>query len=203
MSSFIYSLSLHIVIALLKYRQKYYLERAGPRDIITILIFLQELYRTSNRETDSFSRKDVFSDDFLNKYSQYLMGSVRDQLSFYYTTEEYETFLAFFNFLNGKAEFTYNDYLEAYHNFVDYILEKRESIPEFVETDEKFIQFLYDTNVICYIEETEIEPLFRWCYRERSISNISPKVKLTVKYRVHKGLLKELNLGFRKMKTKI
>jgi len=29
MSSFIYSLSLHIVIALLKYRQKYYLERAG------------------------------------------------------------------------------------------------------------------------------------------------------------------------------
>ena len=174
-----------------------------PRDIITILIFLQEIHKIMNRDSNSFSRKDLSSDTFLNKYSQYLMGSVRDQLSFYYTTEEYETFLSFFNFLNGKAEFSYSDYLKAYQKFVDYILEKRDSIPEFVETDEKFIQFLYDTNVICYIEETELEPLFRWCYRERSISNISPKVKLGVKYRVHKGLLKELNLGYMEMKTKI
>jgi len=171
-----------------------------PRDIITILIFLQEIHKMMDRDSETFSRKDLFSDIFLNKYSQYLMGSIRDQLSFYYTSEEYETFLAFFNFLNGKAQFTYHDYTEAYTKYVDFVLEKRESVPEFVETDEKFIQFLYDTNVICYIEETELEPLFRWCYRERSISNISPKVKLGVTYRIHKGLLKELNLGFMERK---
>ena len=172
-----------------------------PRDIITILNILQTLHEKHGRRGDSFLKKDLFSNEFMNDYSQYLMGSVRDQLAFYYTSEEYETFLAFFNFLNGKAEFDYQDYLDAYRKFVDYILEKRNSIPEFVETDEKFIQFLYDTNVICYIEETAIEPLFRWCYRERSISNISPKVKHGVRYRVHKGLLKELNLGFMELKS--
>ena len=173
-----------------------------PRDIITMLIFLKKIYESRRRNDTCFHKKELFSDEFKNSYSQYLMGSVRDQLSFYYTSEEYETFLAFFNFLNGKAEFSFQEYQEAYEKFTDYILEKRNSIPEFVETDEKFLQFLYDTNVICYIEETELEPLFRWCYRERSISNISPKVKLGVMYRVHKGLLKELNLGFWDMKTK-
>ena len=179
------------------------LSYSRPRDIITILIFLKDIYQSNRRRNIHFQKKDLFSHGFLNCYSQYLMGSVKDQLSFYYTSDEYETFLAFFNFLNGKAEFSYQDYKQAYERFTDYILEKRDSIPEFVETDEKFIQFLYDTNVICYIEKTELEPLFRWCYRERSISNISPKVKLGVMYRVHKGLLKELNLGFQDMKTKI
>lgn len=173
-----------------------------PRDIITILIFLQSIQKSHKKKDTHFHRKDLYSDDFLNSYSQYLMGTVRDQLSFYYTGEEYETFLAFFNFLNGKAEFSFQIYQEAYEKFTDYVLEKRNTIPEFIETDEKFLQFLYDTNVICYIEETELEPLFRWCYRERSISNISPKVKLGVMYRVHKGLLKELNLGFLDMKTR-
>ncbi len=171
-----------------------------PRDIITILILLQKNYKELEYKSSAFLRKYIFSNIFLNQYSQYLMGSVRDQLVFYYSLEEYETFLAFFQFLNGKAEFSYDDYLDAYQEFVDYILEKRDSIPEFVETDEKFLQFLYDTNIICFIEETELEPLFRWCYRERSISNISPKVKFGVRYRVHKGLLKELNLGFMEMK---
>ena len=173
-----------------------------PRDVITILNMLKDLHIKNKRKQDLlFSRNKLYSNEFLNNYSQYLMGSVRDQLSFYYTAEEFETFLSFFNFLNGKAEFTYDYYRGAYNKFVDYVLEKRNSIPEFVETDEKFIQFLYDTNVICFIEETEIEPLFRWCYRERSISNINPKVKLGVRYRVHKGLLKELNLGFMEMKS--
>ena len=59
------------------------------------------------------------------------MGNVRDQLSFYYTNEEYETFLAFFNFLNGKAEFTFQEYKEAYSQFTDYVLEKRNKINNF------------------------------------------------------------------------
>ena len=174
-----------------------------PRDIITILILLQKQHKDFHYNYNFFRKKDIFNDVFQNQYSQYLMGSIRDQLSFYYTNEEYETFLAFFQFLNGKAQFSYKVYLNAYEKFIDYILEKRNSIPEFVETDEKFLQFLYDTNVICFIEKTELEPLFRWCYRERSISNISPKVRLGVEYRVHKGLLKELNLGFMEMKSKI
>lgn len=170
-----------------------------PRDVITILNFLKKIHECNNGNGLKFQSKDFFCDEFLNCYSQYLMGNVQDQLSFYYTRSEYDTFLSFFNFLDGRAEFSYDFYKEAYENFTLYILEKRDDIPEFVETDEKFLQFLYDTNVIYYVEKTELEPLYRWCYRERSISNISPKIKLGVDYKIHKGLLKELNLGFQTM----
>lgn len=98
-------------------------------------------------------------------------------------------------------DFTYGDYINTYNRFAEYVYTNfKDSIPEFVETPDKFLQFLYDTNIICYIEDLETEPLFRFCYRERSISNISPKVKHGVRYRIHYGLVKELNVGMKKMK---
>jgi hypothetical protein len=61
-----------------------------------------------------------------------------------------------------------------------------------------FLQFLYDLNIIVYIEYPENDkPYFRWCFRERSYANISPKVKEGVTYEVFYGLGKALNLGNR------
>jgi len=175
------------------------LSYSRPRDIVTMVSLLQEEYIANNRPPDSvFLVEDFRGHEFQNKYSEYLMGGIKDQLAFYYDAEDYAMFLHFFNFLDGIAEFDYEAYGRAYNSFTDYVLTKHDDIPEFVETSEVFLQFLYDTNIICYIEDTELEPLFRWCYRERSPSNISPKVKLGLRYRIHYGLFKALNVGLTK-----
>ena len=66
---------------------------------------------------------------------------------------------------------------------------------EVVDAD-SFLQLLYDLNMICYYDKGKNgEDLYRFCYREREIYNLEPKVKLQSKYGVHYALLKALNLG--------
>ena len=43
--------------------------------------------------------------------------------------------------------------------------------------------------------DTEDKPYFGWCYRERTPSNISPKVKTGVRYDSHYAVMKALDLG--------
>ena len=175
-----------------------------PRDMITIMqIMKEEFIQKRKRPGQVFSLKDIKHQDFANKYSEYLLGGIKEQLSFYYNEKDYEMFLRFFTFLSGKYEFDYNEYLHAYNKFTEYILNNHDDIPEFVETPDKFIQFLYDTNIICYIEDIETEPLFRWCYRERNPSDISPKIKLNQRYRIHYGLGKALNVGAQKYQRRV
>ncbi|MCK4822062.1 funZ protein, partial [bacterium] len=175
-----------------------------PRDIVTIMQIMQDEFIQKHRKpTQVFFEKDIEHKDFLNKYSEYLMGGIKDQLSFYYNEKDYEMFLRFFTFLSGKYQFDYDEYVDAYNKFTEFILNNHDEIPEFVETPDKFIQFLYDTNIICYIEDIDSEPLFRWCYRERNPSDISPKVKIDQRYRIHYGLHKALNIGAQKYRKKV
>jgi len=63
-----------------------------------------------------------------------------------------------------------------------------------------FLQFLYELNVICYIEkdatnDAEQERFIRWCFRERTLSNMAPKVRVGVEYEIFYGLSKALNVG--------
>lgn len=172
-----------------------------PRDIVTMMQILKEEQCLKKKGNESVFLESIFdSYEFQNKYSQYLMGSVRDQLSFYYDNADYDMFLKFFNFLEGSNQFTYKEYVNAYNKFIDFILDNHSSIPQFVESANEFLQFLYDTNILCFIEELENATFFRWCYRERSPSNISPKVAPDAKYRIHYGLNKALNVGYQKRK---
>lgn len=168
-----------------------------PRDVVSILQILQEeFFEKKQHFSRTFAERDLGSDDFTTKYSEYLMGGIRDQLAFYYDDKDYEVFLRFFSFLGGADEFAYEDYLNAYQKFTKFVLDQHHNVPEFVETADRFIQFLYDSNILCYIDDTEGgEPFFRWCYRERNPSNISPKVSLEKRYRIHYGLHKALNVG--------
>lgn len=171
-----------------------------PRDVITCLQMLQELKKQKNDNT-IVSLSDFRDDLFLNNYSEYLMGGIKDQLAFYYSSEDFAMFLHFFQCLCGKSEFSYDEYLSAYNEFTDYFLTHHTEVPEFTEEPERFLQFLYDTNVLCYIDRSENgEPFFRWCYRDRSVSNFFPKVKLRVRYRIHYGLHKSLKVGAKLVK---
>ena len=166
-----------------------------PRDILTIMILLQEEMKQANDSNICFTKKYFESYSFKNAYSEYLLSNIKDQLSFYYTQEDWEIFLRFFSLFNSKIEFKYEEYLAKYNEFLDIIFEKAKNLPEFIDTPEMFLQFLYDTNIICYIEDIEYNNFFRWCYRERNSTNIKPKVKLGLRYRFHYGLHKILNLG--------
>jgi hypothetical protein len=120
---------------------------------------------------------------------------VKDQLSFYYTSNDYELFLKFFEYLKGKSQFSYDEYTSAYQVFVDYLNTNSIKKPKFVESPDVFLQFLYELNVIFFIEKVSGGNYIRLCLRERNPTNISPKVKAHKIYQVHYGLIEALNLG--------
>jgi hypothetical protein len=166
-----------------------------PRDIVTMLELLKD-NSASNPLKEKISLDDFENQHFQREYSNYLLGEVKDHLSFYYGSDHYEIFLKFFEFLSGKDKFTYEYYIESYTRLKDHIKTITTATPKFMATANDFLQFLFDLNVICYIEITnDHKPFIHWCFRDRSYANISPKVKTGVEYQIFYGLAKSLNVG--------
>ena len=165
-----------------------------PRDIITILTLLKQ--NTKVKSKDSFSLDDFEASDFQRVYSNYLLGEIKDQLAFYYQVEDYEIFLKFFEFLKGKFKFSYAEYSKAYEKMIEHLSSIKKPTPQFMHSKNEFLQFLYDLNVVCYLERPrEGKAHIHWCFKERNYSNITPKVKTNLEYQVFYGLAKALNLG--------
>ena len=166
-----------------------------PRDIIVMMEILQREKRRLNDDSPVKS-KDFNSAEFRKKYSVYLLGEVKDQISFYHSPSEYEAFLKFFEFLQGKYRFEYREFLVAYQALIDYLQATKLAIPEFFESGNSFLQYLFDLNIICYLEDMEDgKTHLHWCYRERSYANLTPKVKGHKTYEIHYALGKALNVG--------
>lgn len=171
-----------------------------PRDILTMLDFLQ---RNTLSHKEHFSFNDFQHQPFIRDYSNYLLGEVKDQLSFYYESQDYELFLKFFQFLNGNYRFSYQEYLVAFEKATEYIGSTNQSSPQFMSTANDFLQFLYQLNIICYIDKPLDEykntnVVAHWCFRERNSANISPKIKIGADiYEVFYGLRKSLNVEIR------
>lgn len=174
-----------------------------PRDILTMLTILQDFQIQGAGENNHFTLNTFDSASFRRDYSDYLLGEIKDQLAFYYRVEEFELLLKFFEVANGKARFSFTQYEEIYKRFRLTVGKSDEDLPDFLQSSNTFLQFLYDLNIICYIEKPEDDrPYPRWCFRERSYANISPKVKDGVDYEVFYGLHKALNLGREFINTK-
>ena len=177
-----------------------------PRDIITMMSILQENFKEEyDRKLPVIDSVDFETASFRSKYSDYLLSEIKDYLAFYHTDSDYELFLKFFEYLDGKASFDYEGFMIAYNLFADYIEKNDIETPPFFESSDRFLQFLYDLNIICYIEDIENEgdSHIHWSFRERSYSNINPKVKEGVRYSIHYGLQKAFNTGKRFEKRKI
>lgn len=174
-----------------------------PRDIVTMLSMLQERFNNNSKDKNRvFSQEDFEDSVFRRNYADYLLGEVKDQLSFYYSSKEYEMFLKFFEFLNGKNRFTYDEYLDAYEKHNKFMSDANIKSPRFMGSAEEYLQFLYELNVICYIERTESDkPFIHWSFKDRSYSNVSPKVKTEKEYEIFYGMSKSLNTG-KKLKSK-
>ncbi len=170
-----------------------------PRDILTMMAIQKENFVYQGRaQQNVFSYQDFEDPDFTRKYSDYLLGEVKDHLSFYHSSKDYEIFVQFFQFLKGKSQFNYEDFVSAFKSFEQFLNKNKFAIPSFCESPDIFLQFLYDLNVISYIVDAQDgHQFFGWCYRERSPSNIAPKVRTHVRYDIHYGLMKALDLGSR------
>lgn len=169
-----------------------------PRNILTILSIQKENFiKQRRKDNEVFRLEDFKNPAFTRKYSDYLLGEVKDHISFYYDNTDYESLLIFFQYLNGKSMFTYQEFIEAYGKFVLFLTKNKYGIPAFCESPDKLLQFLYDLNLMGYIVDTKDlrNPFFSWCNRERSPSNIAPKVRTHVRYEIHFGLMKALDLG--------
>jgi len=166
-----------------------------PRDILKMLEFLKS-NANSDLEKTTFSLDDFENPHFQREYSNYLLGEVKDHLLFYYNTEDYDIFLKFFEFLEGKDSFDYVYFETAFNKLQEHIKSIKVERPKFMTTPNDFLQFLFGLNVICFIEQTDdSKPFIHWCFRDRSYANISPKIKTGVEYQVFYGLAKALNVG--------
>lgn len=167
-----------------------------PRDIVTMLSILQDISKQAKKDNKYIKYSEFDNPEFKRAYSEYLLGEVRDHLTFYYGEEEYNLFLRFFKHLNGKHRFSYEEYLLTYDNFIKSVSKSSATIPKFMSTAGDFLQFLYDLNVLSYIEyPVQDKPYMRWCFRQRSYGDISPKVKEGCDYQIFYGLYKALNVG--------
>lgn len=167
-----------------------------PRDIQRILKLMQDLMKQRNMGHHLKFSLDVYSsDEFQNVYSEYFLSSLKDQLSFYYSEEDYKHFRKFFDFF-PNPEFTYDEYLTNYSKFEDYILENAKEVPKFVEKPNIFLQLLYDSNIIAAIENANGR-FFHFSYREKSPTNIAPEVPCdkNISYIFHYGLYKKTRMG--------
>jgi hypothetical protein len=167
-----------------------------PRNILTILSIQRENFIEQRRTPSSvFSHKDFTSPAFTRKYADYILGEVRDEVSFYYSNDAYELFLKFFQFLNGHSGFTYDEFLGAFTNYEEFITKNAGQRPSFCNTPDTFLQFMYDLNIVGSITTGEGQRFFGWCCVERTPSNIAPKIRTHVQYEVHYSLMKALDLG--------
>jgi cold shock CspA family protein len=171
-----------------------------PRDISSMIGTIQEIVRRK-RETSSYVTAADFSDSsFRDAHAEYLLGEIRDQLLFYYSQDEYELFLQFFSHLRGHRKFSFKIFVDAFNEFISECTSAGKQLPQFFETANVFLQFLYEQNVISYKEEDasgkeDSEQFIRWCFRERTFANMAPKVRIGVEYEIHYGLSKALNVG--------
>lgn len=166
-----------------------------PRDIQRILKIMQDLMKRRRLGNSTAFSYDIYnSDEFQNIYSEYFLSSLKDQLAFYYSEEDYKYFIKFFDYFSS-SQFSFNEYQAAYQQYIDYILDNASDIPPFVEDPKEFLQLLYDCNIITAIEGKG--EYFHFSYREKSTTNISPEVLYAkdTSYRFHYGLYKKAHFG--------
>lgn len=169
------------------------LSLSRPRDFVSIMKAIQA---RCNKTTEKSDLESFDNNDTQNEISNYYVDEARDWCLHKFSPEGYSTVLFFFQFLNGRSKFTYAEYQISYAEYIRQVEERDMELFDEILSPEDFLQLLYDMNMICYYDKTQDgKEFFRFCYREREIYHLDPKVKLGSTYGVHYALLKALNLG--------
>ena len=175
------------------------LSLSRPRDMISIMKAIQRQNKKANSGTIS-TIQDFKNDDTENEISNYYIDEAKDWCLHKFSDQEFITLIFFFQFLDGKSRFDYKEYKCAFEAYQKQVGNRKMGIFEELLDADAFLQLLYDLNMICYYDkDNRGRDLFRFCYREREVYNLSHKVKTDSIYGVHYALLKALNLGWTPM----
>lgn len=170
-----------------------------PRDLISIMKAIQHQHK-KHTSGDVSTLEDFKSEDTENEISNYYIDEAKDWCLHRFSDSEFNTLTFFFQFLNGKSKFNYQQYISAFEEYTRQVGNRKMAIFEELLDADAFLQLLYDLNMICYYDKDRFgNDLFRFCYREREIYNLSPQVKIGSVYGVHNALLRALNLGWTPM----
>lgn len=176
-----------------------------PRDILTFVriarsICIKQLGRSAST---SFESDTVRHPTYTKDFSDYLLGEVRDYSDFYMEQEDFFLYIKFFQYLDGKGEFSFEEFSRAYEKFKRWISGERVQATEYLRDAEALLQFFFDVNVIGYRESMgeEHEKFVHFSFRERTLTNIAPKVKTTALLVVNPGVAKALDIGLQAKAT--
>ncbi len=168
-----------------------------PRDFYTAIKFLIQFYKSNRNGAMVFARNDFTRNEFSRNYSDYLLAEVKNYANYYMSNKDFSEYINYFQFLSGQKEFNYDEYETAFSKY--YIYAKKSGIEntEYLENKDKFLQLLFDVNIVGYYEEPKdgSKPFFHWAYRERTLSNLSPKIKIPSNYIIFAGVMKSLDIG--------
>jgi hypothetical protein len=125
-----------------------------------MLSILQDNFKEQKQDPNRvFCESDFFHVEFVKKYSEYLLGWGKGSVILLYTSNDYELFLKFFEYLEGRSKFSYEQYISAYQKFVKYLDTNSIKRPKFFEAPDVFLQFLYGLNVIFLLRKRQVKTL--------------------------------------------
>lgn len=172
-----------------------------PRDLLTFVKIARNVSvkKLGHGNENRFSSDIVRNPDFTREYADYLLGEVRNYSAFYMEQEDFFLYIKFFQYLDGKPEFKFDDFSRAFERFKDWIRGETVKATEYLRDPEALLQFFYDINVIGYREMVgeDAEKFFHFSFRERTLTNIAPKVKVSGILMINLGVSKALDIGLR------
>ncbi|WP_443201011.1 P-loop ATPase, Sll1717 family [Pseudomonas sp. B3G-3] len=168
-----------------------------PRDFLTFVKIARDLEINNGKgSNDTFSENIISAPQLSKKFSEYLLGEVRNYAAFYMTQEDFTKYIKFFQFLDGKQRFSAAQFSAAFKAFKEWAGGEDFNAPMYLKDEETLLQLFYDVNVIGYREITELgNNFFHWAYRERTLNNIAPRVKFGAELFLNPGIAKALDVG--------
>ena len=180
------------------YAFKYFLRHSfqKPRDILTAVKILIDEYQKTGNQSDKIVNEELKKPRFSRQFSDYLLGEVRNYASFYMTPIDFSHHLKFFQFLNGKSKFTYDEFEKAYSKFKAWAKGEQINYRKYLNDSESLLQFFYDVNIIGYSEQVaDSDQVYtHWSHREKTMNNFQPKVKKDGELVINKGIAKALDI---------
>lgn len=162
-----------------------------PRDIIRALHICQ-----GQPDCNALVTGDGFRRSF-KLFSDYLYGEVKDFSRFYFSDSTFDLIERFFSEIQKLDVITYENFLSAHVTFIRKIKggPSRDGLDPRVEDPDEFLQILYSSNILCWRAENDFDGVDDyWAFRERSATQLDPKVGLYQEYAVHYGLRRALRL---------
>ncbi|RSV39462.1 funZ protein [Sphingomonas sp. ABOLE] len=165
-----------------------------PRDIVQYLTLMADYIAQHMADKSHFTEKAFHRCE--KDFSEYLLGEVKDYLSFYYGNVDFDQIVGFFSMFEGRNNFSWDQFCAAFEKYRGGLPADEITVEELKGKPKDFLQFLYSLNIIGYLEPEEFGGNFiHWCFRDRTPVKLRPKVKDGLHYTVHPGLARSLLVG--------